>query len=64
MCPFPSKRLTIGFPPTKSHWYFAKLPNSSCTSRYARAFFTADSSFSRFRTMPSFFSSFSMRRES
>ena len=41
--------------------YFEKLPNSSCTFRNARAFFTVDSSFSRLRTMPGSSISFSIR---
>ncbi len=45
-------RLTFVFPPTKAQRKASKLPNSRCTARKARAFFRAEKTFSRFRTMP------------
>ena len=39
-------RFTRGLPPTKSHTYWSKLPNSSCTFRNAFALRMVDSIFS------------------
>ena len=46
------RAFTIGAPPTKLHANFAKLPDSSCTSRNAFAFAIAASILSRLRTIP------------